>query len=289
MERKQVKISTQGYTTDSIISADGTKIGYRQLGQGPGLILVHGGVKSSQDFMKLATALSGNFTLYVPDRRGRGLSGPQSDPYSVDREVEDMQAIVAKTGAQFIFGLSAGALVILRTALRISSLKRIALYEPPLSIDGSVDLSWVSRYEKELAEGRLASAIVIAMKGMRVMRLFNVLPRWVLTPFLSLMMRLQGGGEGDEVVIRALVPTLHYDLRIVQEMSGTLEDYRTLSIPVLLMGGNQSPGFLKVTLDGLSNILPCAERSTFHGLGHDGPEDDGQPELVAEQLSRFFR
>jgi len=87
------------------------------LGKAQGLFWSTGGVKSSQDFMKLADALSTDFTLCVPDRRGRGFSGPQAEPYSVDREVEDMQALVAKTGAKFIFGLSAGALVALRKPL----------------------------------------------------------------------------------------------------------------------------------------------------------------------------
>src|SRR3982751_5903776 len=93
-------------TTDSVISADGTVIGYRQLGSGPKLILVHGGMQASQKFLKLSEALADTFTVYVVDRRGRGLSGKHGDHYSVAREVEDIQALVDKTGARFIFGLS---------------------------------------------------------------------------------------------------------------------------------------------------------------------------------------
>jgi pimeloyl-ACP methyl ester carboxylesterase len=78
------------YEKDSNTSRDGTTIGYRQLGHGPGLILVHGGMKSSQDFMKLAEVLSDDFTVYLPDRRGRGLSGGYGDHFSIMREVEDM-------------------------------------------------------------------------------------------------------------------------------------------------------------------------------------------------------
>jgi len=152
-----------------------------------------------------------------------------------------------------------------------------------------MDLSWVSRYEKELVEGRLAAAAVTVMKGTRVKRLFNAFPRWILTPFLPLVMSLQGEGKGDEVAIRSLVPIFHYDLQIVREMSGTMEDCQSLAIPVLLLGGDQSPTFLRTALDGLSGTLPHIERFTFQGLGHDGPEEDGQPQLVAEELRRFFR
>jgi len=99
-----------------VVSKDGTTIGYRQFGKGPGVILVHGGMKTSQDFMKLAVAMSDAFTVYVVDRRGRGLSGPHGTEFSVDKEVDDMQALIAKTGAHSVFGLSAGALVVLRAA-----------------------------------------------------------------------------------------------------------------------------------------------------------------------------
>src|SRR5262245_33324837 len=87
-------------------SKDGTSIGYRHIGHGPGLLLLHGGMKSSQDLLKLGESLAETFTVYVPDRRGRGLSGPAGDHFTVQREVEDVQAIMAETGARNIFGLS---------------------------------------------------------------------------------------------------------------------------------------------------------------------------------------
>ncbi|MCW3085807.1 MAG: alpha/beta hydrolase [Bacteroidetes bacterium] len=65
----------QSIVTKSVISKDGTVIGCRQFGSGPGLIICHGGGRISQNYEKLATALSGNFTVYIPDRRGRGLAG----------------------------------------------------------------------------------------------------------------------------------------------------------------------------------------------------------------------
>jgi pimeloyl-ACP methyl ester carboxylesterase len=74
------------FLKETVRSADGTTIGYRQLGRGAGVILLHGGMKTSQDFMTLAAALSDAFTVYVVDRRGRGLSGPIGDGFSVDKE-----------------------------------------------------------------------------------------------------------------------------------------------------------------------------------------------------------
>jgi pimeloyl-ACP methyl ester carboxylesterase len=278
----------RSYAKGAVASKDGTTIGYRQLGTGPGLILIHGGMKSSQDFMKLAAALCHAFTVYVMDRRGRGLSGPHGDRFSVDREVDDVQAIVARTGARSLFGLSAGALVALRSASATPAVERVALYEPPLAIGGSTPRGWVARFEQELAGGMLAAALVTAMKGMQVVPVFVRLPRFLLVPVLALVMRAQGDGDPEDVAIRALVPTLRYDMQVVREMSDTLDDYRTLQARVLLLSGTRSPGFFGVALDGLERTLPRVERVAFPGLGHDGPEDDGEPERVAQQLQRFF-
>jgi len=72
----------QSYTTHSVTSKDGTTVGYRKMGSGPGIILMHGGADASQHFMELGESLSDNFTVYIPDRRGRGLSGPFGEDYS---------------------------------------------------------------------------------------------------------------------------------------------------------------------------------------------------------------
>src|SRR5438552_19171634 len=96
------------FTLGSVISADGTTIGYRTCGQGPAVVILHGSNVSSQNFTQLAEHLSDAFTLYLPDRRGRGLSGPFGSDYCIQREVEDLDALLTKTGAQMAFGVSAG-------------------------------------------------------------------------------------------------------------------------------------------------------------------------------------
>src|SRR2546423_13716351 len=105
------------YPPGPVTSADGTAIGYRQLGRGPGLVLVHGAMQASQTFMKLAQELADAFTVYVLDRRGRGLSGPYRHPHTIERDCEDLDAVLNKTGARDVFGLSAGALISLQATL----------------------------------------------------------------------------------------------------------------------------------------------------------------------------
>ena len=282
----------KSYQKATVTSKDGTIIGYRQLGKGPGLILVHGGFKSSQDFMKLAGILSEKFTVYVVDRRGRGFSPYIADDtftgMRVTQETEDLEALVAKTGAANIFALSAGALVALHTALATPTIQNVAVYEPPLSVHGSVPVAWVARYEREVASGKLANAIVSGMHGLATVPLFTKIPRFLLVPMLSIVMMLQGKATEEEVTIRSLVPTWEYDMKIVNEMSDTAEDYRNLQANVLLLGGTKSPKWLSISLEKLSDVLPHARRITYPGLGHDGPEDDGNPGIVAKDLESFF-
>jgi pimeloyl-ACP methyl ester carboxylesterase len=280
--------TTIPYATDAVTSADGTTIGYRRLGAGPGVILLHGGMEASQHLMRLAAALSDGFTVYVPDRRGRGLSGPFGEHYSVARECEDVAALVAATGAGNIFGLSSGALIALRAALVVPGLERAALYEPPLSLGGSAPISWVPRYDREVTRGQLARALATAIKGNPVEPALAALPRPLLLLLLALSMRAADAAEGDDVSVRALVPTQHYDMVVVRETANTLPDYAALRARVLLLGGSKSPAFLKTALDALARTLPHAERVPFPGLGHLGPTDDGRPETVAAELRRFF-
>jgi pimeloyl-ACP methyl ester carboxylesterase len=276
------------YVKHATVSKDGTTIGYRQLGNGPGVILIHGGMEASQHFMKLATLLSDRFTVSVPDRRGRGMSGSFGEQYSGAKECEDIAALVEKTGAENIFGLSSGALIALRSALAVARLKRIALYEPPLSLNGSTPTSWVARYDREVAQGKLPQALATAIKGIPVDPFLSALPRWFLVPPFMLGERAMDNAKGDDVSIKSLISTQHYDMVVVRETADTLHDYEALQARVLLLGGSKSPPFLKTALDALAKTLPQVERVTFPGLDHFGATNDGKPAIVAAELRRFF-
>ncbi len=284
------------FTTASVISKDGTTIGYRKVGDGPSLILVQGAMGTAENFAQLGQALADSFTIYMPDRRGRGLSGPGNSSYSVDREVEDIAALLDKTGAYYIFGLSAGALIALQSILTLPTIRKAAVYEPPLFTDG-MPKALMARYEKEMAEGKLAAALVTAMQATQMgPRVFNMMPRWLLELLTNKAMEGQDKTAKDgEVTMRTLAATLHNDFVVVSEMNGTLESFGAIRTDMLLLGGSESPKFLKVDLDALEKILPQAQRIEFRGLGHAAawnydqrPNPQGKPELVAEELRRFF-
>src|SRR5450755_4067529 len=133
-------------TTSGIVrSPDGTTISYRTVGAGPGLLVLGGAWRTGQDYRRLAHALAPAFTVHVIDRRGRGGSGPQGADYSIERELEDLFAVQAGTGATAVFGHSYGGLVALEAARRSTVFADVVVYEPGVSIAGSIPLGWLAR------------------------------------------------------------------------------------------------------------------------------------------------
>ncbi|MEV0597321.1 alpha/beta fold hydrolase [Nonomuraea cavernae] len=107
-------------TTATVTSEDGTTIAYRRLGEGPGLVLLHGAMQSGYSNIEFARELSKEHTCYVPDRRGRGSSAPGGDDYGVRKEVEDLDALLTATGARDVIGISSGAIIARRGRSRRS-------------------------------------------------------------------------------------------------------------------------------------------------------------------------
>src|SRR5262249_50977570 len=124
-------------TAGSVASADGTTIGYLRTGRGPAVVVLHGSNESARSHTQLAMALASQFTVSLPDRRGRGMSGPHQPGHSMRAEIEDLQAVVVAAGAQAVFGVSISGLIAMRTALLTPAIRRVAAYEPALLLDRS--------------------------------------------------------------------------------------------------------------------------------------------------------
>ncbi|KIW23597.1 uncharacterized protein PV07_11784 [Cladophialophora immunda] len=291
-------------------SGDGTKIAYYQIGEGPGIIILHGAMQHGLSHMDLAKALSDSFTCYLPDRRGRGKSGPTGKNYSVQKEVEDVEAIHLATGAKFLFGVSSGALITLRAALAAppSHIRRIAVFEPPWRPESDREemMAWAQRYEAEIQRGELAKAAVTAMLGAEMGPAFfrsKYFPQGVLVLLTRVLMALdQTGnkpnkescaGEHARPSFKDLVPTVHNDIEIAMSMLGdeTLQKLAAIQTETLILGGSRSQAYLKNSVHELEKILPNAARVEFEGLDHGGTfnkAQHGSPEVFATELRRFF-
>lgn len=293
VENQSTENAREPCATGSVISKDGTTIGYRQVGHGPGLVLLHGAMSSAHNHVQLAESLSDAVTVYLPDRRGRGLSGPYSEDYSIQKDVEDIDALLAKTGAHNAFGVSSGGIILLQAALTLPAIHRVAIYEPPLFINRSAPTAVLTRFDREMAQGKVAAALVTAMIGAQMgPPIFNVLPRWLLELLTNMAMKSEDKKPGaDYVPMKALAPTLHYEFELVAERSGTLGDFKAVPAEVLLLGGSKSPAYLKSALDALEEVLPRVKRVELPGLGHAASwnaDRGGQPQRVAQELRRFF-
>jgi pimeloyl-ACP methyl ester carboxylesterase len=269
------------FSSAQVTSVDNTVIGYRQTGSGPGLVIVHGGGRASHHYRQLAEALADHYTLYIPDRRGRGLSGPAGDNYGINREYEDLASLLDKTGAQFVFGHSSGGLVALEAAIKLP-VRRLAVYEPAVSINGSIPSAWLPAFEQALARHDSVAAMVVFLKGLRLSPASR-LPSWILSPLVYLLLR---GADGREMA--ELLPTIRQDMALMKQLDSGLERYKDIEAATLLLGGDQSPAYLREALNALSKTIPRAKHIELPGLDHNAPDNDA-PERIAGELSRFFQ
>jgi pimeloyl-ACP methyl ester carboxylesterase len=116
---------------NTLTSADGTTIAYERAGSGPAIVFVAGAFNDHSALAPLAGALAGDFTVVTYDRRARGASG-NTKPWSIDREAEDLDALIAETGGSaHVFGFSSGAILALHAITRGSAVSRLVCYEPP--------------------------------------------------------------------------------------------------------------------------------------------------------------
>jgi hypothetical protein len=215
-----------------------------------------------------------------------------------------------------------------RAALVLPAIAKAALYEPPLSVNGSTPTGWVARYDREVAEGKLASATITAARGTKTAPpLLRFAPRLALELPLNAALRIHvdrttgsGGPAGgsparlaavrvllwplrkaarrrqapdqaadpNDVSMRDLVPTMHYDAQLIMHSDGTLRTFASTPAQVLLLGGSKSPAYLKTSLDALAGVLPHPRRVELPGCDHLAPDNSGDPELVARELRPFF-
>jgi pimeloyl-ACP methyl ester carboxylesterase len=283
-------------TNGSVVSADGSRIGYLQTGHGPGVVLLHGSMQSARSHLQMAAALAEQFTVYLPDRRGRGMSGPYPADYTIRTEVEDLRAVLAAAGADMVFGVSASGLVALEAARIDPAIRKVAVYEPAALPAGTKHTQWLPRFDREMADGNVSAALITSMIGLELAPpAMKVMPRWLLASLTSMVLRGEDKKAApDDVTMRSLAPTLHYEGALLAEMAGTLDTFAEVKADVLLLGGSKGLHFLKPALDGLAATLPNSRRVEFAGLDHGGSADvskanpKGKPAVVAAEMRSFF-
>ena len=254
-----------------VLSRDGTAIAFDLSGQGPALILVDGATVTRLAEASLAAALAPHFTVFAYDRRGRGESGDRA-PYAVEREVEDIDALIAEAGGSaFVFGHSSGAVLALEAACLLPTrITKLTLYEPPFIIDNSrppAPEDYAARLTKLVSEGRRGDAVAYFMTEVGS-------PAKVVA-----QMRQSPMCPGLEAVAH----TLAYDVTIIgNTQSGNglpLRKWASVTVPTLVMNGTVFLGrveghtFLRHVAQELTNILPDGRHRILESQDH-GPADE---------------
>jgi len=249
---------------------------------------------TAANYLELSQILAQRFTVYVPDRRGRGMSvRAYSADHSIERDVEDLDSLLSHTGARLVFGLSSGAVIALEASRVLPQIRKVALYEPPFQQQG-LSKELIGRFNLEIDNGRLSAALVTAMALVRLGPFWLRAVPQPLLQFLverSLVKERRIGGAGRYAPMTELLPAMRYDFNIVGTMAASSDAFRHVEAQVLLLGGSKSPGYLKQALDSLEGILPHVHRKVFQGLDHSAPwnlDRGGNPQPIARALFEFF-
>jgi pimeloyl-ACP methyl ester carboxylesterase len=255
---------------DRVTSKDGTSIAFDKLGDGPPVILVTGGSVDRSSNASLADALAPDFTVFNYDRRGRGPSG-DTPPYAVQREIEDIEAVIgAAGGSACLYGSSSGAALALEAAASGLPIKKLALWEPPYIVgDFKRPPPDTARTYTELVNaGRRGDAVEYFMTTVVG-----------LPPEFAANARTQPWWPHQE----ELAHTLAYDATIMADYSVPAMRCAAVAVPTLVIDGAGSFDFMGATADAVAAAIPNAQRRTLEGQSHDVSAD-----ALAPVLKEFF-
>jgi pimeloyl-ACP methyl ester carboxylesterase len=254
---------------DKVRSSDGTAIAFDRLGGGPPVILVSGASTARAIHAQLAELLASDFTVFNYDRRGRGDSG-DTPPYAIQREVEDLHAVIAEAGgATAVFGNSSGAVLALHAAAAGLPITRLALWEPPFMTDPDAprrQQAYVAQLGRLLDAGRRGDAMALFMRSIG-------LPEQMIAG-----MRQAPMWPGME----ALAPTLAYDATIMGD-STVPRLVASVKAPTLVLDGSDTGAWAARSARALTAALPNPQHRTLEGQSHAVAWD-----VLAPVLGEFF-
>jgi pimeloyl-ACP methyl ester carboxylesterase len=255
---------------DTAVSRDGTTIAFDRMGEGPPVVLVCGGSVDRMSNARLAQLLAADLTVFNYDRRGRGDSG-DTPPYAVEREVEDIEAVIeAAGGVANLWGSSSGGVLALIAAASGLPITKLALWEPPFVPETlpRPPEDQVAQYERMVAEGQRGDAVEYFMS--RVIGM----PAEVVAEA-----RTQPFWASQE----ALAHTLAYDARVMRDYRLPTDLAPSIKIPALVIAGGADFPWIRETAQALADALPGGQTRFLDGQGHAV-----DPAVLAPVLREFF-
>lgn len=255
---------------NTVQSADGTTIAFDRFGDGPPLIFVVGAFSDRSAPRTLAEMLGTELAVITYDRRGRGASG-DTPPYSVEREIEDLDALISEaSGAAFVFGHSSGAVLALEAAARGSSISKLAVYEPPYIVDDT--------RARPAKLGERVSALIASGRRSEAMKLFLTEGPEVPPAAIAAMEASPGWAH-----MEAIAHTLPYDLAICADLFMPVGRLASIQVPTLALSGGASPDWARNTVAAVAAAIPGAQHTSLDGQTHAAADD-----VLAPVLAKFF-
>ncbi len=257
---------------EHVRSADGTAIAFERSGSGPALVVVNGALSVGTPANPLGPSLDGHFTLVRYDRRGRGASG-DAEAYAPEREIEDLQAVVAAVAeagdrGPFVFGHSSGARLSLEAAMRGLPIEKLAVNEPPYIIEGTRPVP-SPRIVTELREMLAAGDREGALRHFLLDQV--MLPEFAIDQVRATPMWQQW---------LALAHTVAYDSELAIDNEMPVDRLARLGLPVLVTHGGASFAWIGESARALVEVLPNAEFVVLEGQPHSAAPDVLAPELI---------
>ena len=263
-----------------ITAPDGAQIVLHSSGHGPGLVVVHGGGVTIELYRRLAAALADRFTVHLYNRRGRADAAPRSRPYTFDQDIDDLAAVLEQTGAGNVIGHSSGGFIALRAALRLP-IRRLALYDPAISVDGSFPAGWLDGARAAARAGDTARAMALTAGGINTRTAAARLPLGAQIAICRLFLRTPiGRGMGE-----LLAMTLDESQQI-RSHDGPAGRWAGVPAEVLFACGAGGPRYYVETNEALARVIPRARTVVIPRSGHDALNRARR--RVVEPLARFF-
>ena len=169
----------------------------------------------------------------------------------------------------------------LRAACGSAAYDAVAVYEPGISVSGSIPVDWIDRARQEVSAGADFEAFITFIRGVNPGQTGRV-PRG----FLRVILR-HAIPRAELRQNLALMPQAISEHTELGRLDGRLADYREVTAATLIMRGKgRATSRQAAALARLAEIIPRSETMTFPELGHLAPEK--KPGKIADAVLRFF-
>ena len=259
---------------EKIISSDGIWIAYHRRGTGTPLILIPGsGAANPVAWTDVISALEEHFTVYAVDRRGHGESG-DSSVYAIEREFEDIAAIVDSTGEPSnLLGHSFGALCALEASLLTRNIRKLILYEPAIPLPDLAIYSEgvIDRLQALLDTGDKPSVLIEYYRNVAMLSDEDIEP-------------LKSSPAWPARV--ATAHTLPREARAEEAYRFEPDRFKDHAVPTLFLLGSDSPAFLKSSTETIQSAMPNSRIAMLPGQQHIAMYT--APELFLQNVLSFL-